>query len=257
MVRYFVLFSLFASSVSQAAPAKPISYQAVIRAQLAPLASERFEGADLYMDGRAGQIDLTLHKAGEESQTITLEGARSVVDECGVIITSKEEDMRPVDGAYTKIAIRHNQNNTCPTFRPLKAIEVNFVQAYYNRFKGEEVRTEDSFESDDVAFINPGNKGDVEFQGTVNSLSYDNKMLTLNLSYSGGCKTHAFDLKWGECKKVKLLSSVIDQCEFTVLHTEGADDSCKAFVTKDHQIDLSGLAQAYIVKIGSQKVLVH
>lgn len=269
MIRTLALAGL--AALSTLASAAPITYQAVIRAQLEPLGSERYDSAQLYMDGREGKLELTLQgkmpscpegrmcaQVMPEPQTYTLEGATSEENSCGIIITTAKADLRPVDGAMTKITVRHNQNNTCPTFRALKAIEVTFERAYYDRLKGQEVHTADSFETDNVALINPAGKGgDVEFQGQVNGVSYENKILTLDLSYSGGCKEHAFDLKWGDCKRTKVLNSAIDQCEVTILHTEGSDDSCEAYITKKHTIDLSGLAQAYVIKIGDKKVLVH
>lgn len=269
MLRNFILTA--ALVIPASAFSETIDYQAVIRAQLTPVSpSEVLEG-NLFMDGRQGLIELTLQnkmppcpedrmciQMMPQPETYTLEGAVSTVDHCGIITTKAEIDNRPVDGMFNRIIIRHNQNNTCPTFAPLKQIEVQFEGAWYNRIEGREVVRSEYLASDDVAFINPGNKGgDVVFRGQVNDLSYADKKLTLNLSHSGGCRQHAFDLKWGECKKVKLYNSIIEECEVSILHTQGSDDMCKAFITKKYEIDLSGLAKAYLIKIGGKKVLVH
>ncbi len=260
-----------ALAISSLATAAPVDYQAVIRAQLEPMNSERYLEGNLFMDGRKGALELTVQpkmpecKEGmmcaqvmPEPVTYNVEGAKSTVDHCGIITTTAARDDRPVDGALVKITVRHNQNNTCPTFRALKAIEVVFEYSYYNRIQGGEVNQLDLFETDNVAFINPGNKGqDQAFQGQIKSANYKDKTLTLELTHAGGCAKHAFDLNWGECKKVKVLNSTIDQCEVTLIQTAGADDKCEALVTRKYQIDLSGLAQAYIIKLGDKKVLVH
>ncbi|MES2744370.1 MAG: hypothetical protein V4655_03040 [Bdellovibrionota bacterium] len=256
---------------STSAMAAKTQYQAVIRAQLDAVGSDEYISADLFMDGRKGLLELTVQEkmpacaegmmciqVMPEPQTYTLEGATSSVDQCGVITTSAQVDNRPSDGAFLSITVRHNQNNTCPTFVALKAIEVHFERKWYSRLNAREEVRSATFASDNVALINPGNKGgDVEFTGEIGKISYADKVLTLDLTYGGGCEEHAFDLKFGECKKVKVFNSTIDECEVTVLHTQGAGDRCRAMITKKHKIDLSGLAQAYIVKIGDKKVLVH
>ena len=253
------------------ASAEPTQYDAVLRAQLEPLGSERYLEGSLFMDGRQGLLELTLQEkmpacaegfmcpqVMPEPRVYALEGATSTVDHCGIITTKASQDDRPVDGTFRSITVRHNQNNTCPTFRALKAIEVVFELAYYDRINGREVSQLDAFETDNVALINPGNKGDdIAFNGQIGKINYNNKILTVELSHSGGCKTHDFDLKWGQCKKVRLMNSVIDQCEVTILHTKGSDDMCKAYITKKHKFDLSGLGQAYVIKIGNKSVLVH
>lgn len=265
------LLLIGALSVPALASAETIQYQAVIRAQLETVNSTRFTEGELFLDGRSGLVELTVQpkmpecpegmmcaQVMPERQTYSLEGATSTVDHCGIISTTVEADARPVDGYFTKIVVRNNQNNTCPTLVALKAVDVNFEQAYYDRIQGKEVKFFDRFASDNVALINPADKGgDVPFAGQIGKVTYADKILTLELSHGGGCKEHAFDLKFGECKKVKLLNSTIDQCDVTVLHTQGSNDMCRAFITKKYQIDLSGYAQAYVLKIGNQKVLVH
>jgi hypothetical protein len=260
-----------ALSATTSAMAENIRYEAVIRAQLDAVGSDQYTDAHLFMDGRKGLLELTIQEKmppcakGEtcdqgtlEPQTYSLEGASSSVDRCGIITTTAQVDQRPVDGHFLNITVRHNQNNTCPTFVALKAIEVHFERKWYNRLLGREEVRSGSFASNNVAFINPADKdGDIELTGKVGKIAYADKTLTLTLSYPGGCEDHAFDLKWGECKKVRLLNSIIDQCEVTILHTQGADDVCRALITKKHSINLSGLAQAYIIKIGDKKVLVH
>lgn len=253
------------------ASADPIKYEAVLSAQLEPMTAIRYVEANLSMDGRKGLLELTVQpkmpvcaegsmciQLMPEPQTYTLDGASSTVDHCGIITTQASRDDRPVDGTFRQITVRHNQNNTCPTFRPIRAIEVELEVAYYDRINGGEVSQQDSFETDNVIFIKPSSKGnDVEFNGQIGSALYNKKALSLELTYTGGCKTHDFDLKWGECKKVRVMNSLIDQCEVTVLHTQGSDDLCKATITKKHKFDLSGLGQAYIIKIGEKKILVH
>lgn len=270
-----MIFRNLLISAALAAPAlasaETIQYEAVLRAQFESTTSERYLEGSLFMDGRQGLLEVTLQEkmpacaegfmcaqVMPEPRTYSLEGATSTVDHCGIITTKTSKDDRPVDGTFRSITVRHNQNNTCPTFRALKAVEVVFELAYYDRINGREVSQLDTFETDTVALINPGNKGgDVEFNGQIGKISYDNKTLTVELSHSGGCKTHDFDLKWGACKKVRLMNSMIDQCEVTILHTQGSDDMCKAYITKKHKFDLSGLAQAYVITINGKNVLVH
>lgn len=146
----------------------PIEYQAVIRAQFESENSARYDSGSLFMDGRKGLLEITLQPKMTPCAegrmcaavmpspfTVSLEGATSTVDHCGIVTTSVMKDQRPVDGAMTKITVRHNQNNTCPTFRALKAVEVVYERAYYNRIEGKSVSEIDNFETDTVAFIKP------------------------------------------------------------------------------------------------------
>jgi hypothetical protein len=145
-----------------------IEYQAVIRAQFEAGNSTRYDSGSLFMDGRKGLLEITLQPKMTPCAegrmcaavmpvpfTVSLEGAVSTVDHCGIITTSVMKDQRPVDGAMTKITVRHNQNNTCPTFRALKAVEVVYERAYYDRINGKSVSEIDNFETDTVALIKP------------------------------------------------------------------------------------------------------
>ena len=249
--------------------AKSSVHQAVIRAELFPKNSDHYTSAAIGIDGRKGLVDLTLQpnmapcaegmmcaQVMPEPLSYTLENATTEIDECGIIRTRAVLDQRPFDGVYISLVAANNTNNTCPTFVALPALDVTVEQQYFDPFKGTTITQVDAFEATDVAMINPGSK-DVEFTGKVMSARYQNKKLALKLSYSGGCQKHAFDLKWGECKDVKLLNSIISECAVTILHTEGAGDACEALITKTHTLDLSGLAQAYIINLNGTRVLIH
>ncbi|RYZ75553.1 MAG: hypothetical protein EOP04_33180, partial [Proteobacteria bacterium] len=170
MIRNFILSAALILPAS--AFAETIEYQAVIRAQLSPVNSAEVLEGSLFMDGRQGLLELTLQskmpacpeghaciQVMPQPHVYTLEGAVSTVDHCGIITTKAEIDNRPVDGAYTSITVRHNQNNTCPTLVALKQIEVQFQSTWYDRIQGREVSRSEYLDSDEVALINPGNKG--------------------------------------------------------------------------------------------------
>ncbi|MBC7531140.1 MAG: hypothetical protein H7318_06140 [Oligoflexus sp.] len=244
-------------------------YQAVIHAELQAKNSTTYTGGTLDLDGRVGQVELTLQpkmpacaegmmcaQLMPEPISYVLEGATTEVDHCGIIRTRVQKDDRPVDGMFLSIIINNNRGNSCPTFAALPALDVIVEKKYYNRIQGGEVQQLDTFEAADFAMINPGTK-DVAFTGKVLGARYKNKKLDLKLQYSGGCQDHAFDLKWGECKDVKILNSIISECAVTILHTQGADDTCEALVTKTQTIDLSGIAQAYIINLNGTRVLIH
>lgn len=244
-------------------------YQAVIHAELGAKNSTNYTGGSLNFDGRVGQVELTLQpkmpacpegmacaQVMPEPVSYLLEGATTEIDNCGIIRTRVQKDDRPVDGIFLSVIINNNRNNTCPTFVALPALDVIVESKYYNRLKGGEVSQLDTFEASDFMMINPGSK-DVAFTGKVLGARYKNKILDLKLQYSGGCQEHAFDLKWGECRDVKVLNSVISECAVTILHTQGTDDSCEGSITKTHSIDLSGLAQAYIINLNGTRILVH
>ncbi|RZA16682.1 MAG: hypothetical protein EOP10_24145 [Proteobacteria bacterium] len=253
------------------AAGKVAPYQAVIRADLTAKVSPNYTGASLHVDGRTGVLDLTLQpkmpecaegmmcaQVMPEAVSYTLENATTETDSCGIIRTRALVDNRPSDGIYLSVIVNNNRANTCPSFVAMAAMDVIVEKKYYDRFAGQEVSQIDTFEADDFALINPAGKDqEYVFNGQLVSAKYQDKTLSLKLSHSGGCKQHAFDLKWGECKNVKLLNSVISECNVEILHTQGSDDMCKAFITQTYKIDLSGLAQAYIINLNGTRVLVH
>ncbi len=266
-----VLPCLFVA-VSSTAFTAPITYEAVYRAELTSKTSKAYTGGSLSVDGRTGVVSLTLQPVmpacGEgmvcaqrmpEPIEYTLENAKTEEDHCGIIRTKASFDQRPVDGIFLQVTINNNGNNTCPTLVALPALDLIVEQKYYDRLKGTEVRRVDTFQADDVALINPGPKNPpvTLFEGKILGALYNSPNLDLKLQYAGGCKDHAFELQWGDCKRVKALNSYIKECSVSLVHAKGADDSCEALITKTHTIDLSHLGAAYIINLNGTRVLVH
>ena len=75
---------------------------------------------------------------------------------------------------------------------------------------------------------------------TINAATLQADTLTLNVSYSGGCETHAFTLVAEE----RFLESFPVQLRVSLAHNANGD-TCEALITEDHHFDLTPLKEVY------------
>ena len=75
---------------------------------------------------------------------------------------------------------------------------------------------------------------------TINAATLQAGTLTLNVSYSGGCETHAFTLVAEE----RFLESFPVQLHVSLAHNANSD-TCEARITEDYHFDLTPLKEAY------------
>ena len=75
---------------------------------------------------------------------------------------------------------------------------------------------------------------------TLNAATLQGDTLTLNVSYSGGCETHAFTLVAEE----RFLESFPVQLRVSLAHNANAD-TCQEPITEDYHFDLTPLKEAY------------
>ena len=75
---------------------------------------------------------------------------------------------------------------------------------------------------------------------TINAATLQADTLTLNVSYSGGCETHAFTLVAEE----RFLESLPVQLRVSLAHNANGD-TCEAWITEDYHFDLTPLKEVY------------
>ena len=75
---------------------------------------------------------------------------------------------------------------------------------------------------------------------TINAASLQGDTLTVNVSYSGGCETHAFTLVAEE----QFLESFPVQLRVSIAHNANGD-TCEAWITGDHHFDLTPIKEVY------------
>ena len=75
---------------------------------------------------------------------------------------------------------------------------------------------------------------------TINAATLQDDTLTLNVSYSGGCETHAFTLVAEE----RFLESFPVQLRVSLAHNANSD-TCEALITEDHRFDLTPIKEMY------------
>lgn len=103
---------------------------------------------------------------------------------------------------------------------------------------------------DDAAADDVGNIGRVAFgftpdtwgtdAYTINAATLQGDTLTLNVSYSGGCETHAFTL----VAEQRFLESLPVQMRVSLAHNAN-DDTCEALITEALHFDLTPIKEAY------------
>ena len=71
---------------------------------------------------------------------------------------------------------------------------------------------------------------------TLNSAAVADDMLTVSVSYSGGCRDHEFHLH----KADSFMESDPVQLRITLIH-DGNGDRCLAWITEQHSFDLSDI----------------
>ena len=81
---------------------------------------------------------------------------------------------------------------------------------------------------------------------TINAATLQDDTLRVNVSYSGGCETHAFTLVAEE----RFLESLPVQLRVSLAHNANSD-TCEALITEDYHFDLTPLKEAY--QIGYRK----
>ena len=74
----------------------------------------------------------------------------------------------------------------------------------------------------------------------INAATLEADILTLNVSYSGGCETHAFTLVAEE----RFLESFPVQLRVSLAHNANGD-TCEAWITEDHHFDLTPIKEVY------------
>lgn len=83
----------------------------------------------------------------------------------------------------------------------------------------------------------------------LNKLSIRDHLLTMNVSYSGGCRAHEFNLI-GDTALFIEGGSVSDQ----VILTHNANgDNCESYITEDISFDLNPLRETYLKTVGSDE----
>jgi len=75
---------------------------------------------------------------------------------------------------------------------------------------------------------------------TINAATLQDDTLTLNVSYSGGCETHAFTL----VAEQRFLESFPVQLRVSLAHNANSD-TCEALFTEDYQFDLTPIKEVY------------
>ena len=75
---------------------------------------------------------------------------------------------------------------------------------------------------------------------TINAATLQDGTLTVNVSYSGGCETHAFTLVAEE----RFLESFPVQLRVSLAHNANGD-TCEASLTEDYHFDLTPIKEVY------------
>ena len=74
----------------------------------------------------------------------------------------------------------------------------------------------------------------------INAATIEDDTLRVNVSYSGGCETHAFTL----VAEPRFLESFPVQQRVSIAHNANGD-TCEALITEDHVFDLTPIKEAY------------
>ena len=74
----------------------------------------------------------------------------------------------------------------------------------------------------------------------INAATVEADTLRVNVSYSGGCETHAFTL----VAEPMFLESFPVQQRVSIAHNANGD-TCEAWITEDHIFDLTPIKEAY------------
>ena len=74
----------------------------------------------------------------------------------------------------------------------------------------------------------------------INAATVEDGTLRVNVSYSGGCETHAFTL----VAEPRFLESLPVQLRVSLAHNANGD-TCEAWITEDHVFDLTPLKEVY------------
>lgn len=75
---------------------------------------------------------------------------------------------------------------------------------------------------------------------TINAATLEGDTLRVNVSYSGGCETHAFTL----VAEQRFLESFPVQLRVSLAHNANGD-TCEAWITEDYHFDLTPIKEAY------------
>ena len=99
--------------------------------------------------------------------------------------------------------------------------------------------------ADDIGKINntviaasPEASGTDEY--VINAATIEDDTLHINVSYTGGCETHAFTL----VAEPMFLESFPVQLRVSIAHNANGD-TCEASITEDHQFDLTPIKETY------------
>jgi hypothetical protein len=76
---------------------------------------------------------------------------------------------------------------------------------------------------------------------SLNQISFYNDILSISVSYSGGCQDHSFELIWNE----QFFESSAVQADLFLIHNNN-DDVCEAYITEKLNFDISELINNYI-----------
>ena len=74
----------------------------------------------------------------------------------------------------------------------------------------------------------------------INTATIEDDTLHINVSYTGGCETHAFTL----VAEPRFLESFPVQLRVSLAHNANSD-TCEDSLTEDHQFDLTPLKEVY------------
>ena len=74
----------------------------------------------------------------------------------------------------------------------------------------------------------------------INAATVEDETLRVNVSYSGGCETHAFTL----VAEPMFLESFPVQLRVSLAHNANGD-TCEALITEDHVFDLTPIKEVY------------
>lgn len=80
---------------------------------------------------------------------------------------------------------------------------------------------------------------------TVNSVTLSGDVVSVDVSYGGGCETH----DWDRCWDGMFAESYPVQATVTLGH-DGHDDACDAWISETIEIDLTPLREAYLSAYG-------
>ncbi len=87
----------------------------------------------------------------------------------------------------------------------------------------------------------------------LNNVSIEKDTLVLNVSYSGGCKDHTFDLIW---KGGNFFETNPLQADLFLIHNAN-NDNCEAYITKELKFDLTPIKDSALQQYQLEEFIIN